>query len=108
MDLVYTAVSLTGVLIALSISAISLALHWRHKDESPALAGMATRIQELQLQILDLGDKVQHWRRRDSVRKMREKTEEATAAELGAVAPADYKQELRRRARGIQTPANGE
>jgi len=108
MDLAYVAISLTMALIALSISAISLGLHWRHKDESPALAGMSTRIQELQLQILDLGDKVQHWRRRDSVRKMREKTEETVAAELGANAPADFKKELRRRARGIGSAAVAE
>lgn len=108
MDPVYVAISLSGVLIALSISAISLGLHWRQKDESPALAGMSTRIQELQLQILDLGDKVQHWRRRDSVRKMREKTEEAVAAQVDAGAPVDFKAELRRRARGVGSTAVAE
>lgn len=99
MDTVFVAISLSGVLIALTLAVISLSLHWRHRDESPAIAALSTRIQEVQLQILDLGDKVAHWRQRDSVRKARQGADDkAKAIEEGSVVP-DSKAALRARAR---------
>ena len=108
MDTVFVAISLSGVLIALTLSVISLSLHWRHRDESPALAALSTRILEVQNQILDLADKVQHWRQRDSVRKARQGAEDKAKADLDAGTEVDYKQQLRRRARGIHATTNSE
>jgi len=96
-NVVYVAISLSGVLIALTLSVISLSLHWRHRDESPAISGLSTRIQEVQLQILDLGDKVQHWRQRDSVRKARQGAEDKANADAESGVEVPYKTQLRRR-----------
>jgi len=96
-DIVYVAISLTGVLVALTLSVISLSLHWRDRDESPAIAALSTRIQEVQLQILDLGDKVTHWRQRDSVRKARQGAEDKANADADSGAEVPYKTMLRRK-----------
>ncbi len=106
MDVVYVAISLSGVLVALVLSVISLSLHWRERDESPAIAALSTRIQEVALQILDLTDKVTHWRGRDSVRKARQGAEDKATAEAEAGIEVPYKQQLRRRARAAQGGAD--
>jgi len=105
MDLVTTAISLSGALIAVCFSVLSLALHWRRRDESPAISALSTRIQECQLQILDLGDKVTHWRQRDSVRKARQGAEDKQAAEPEGDTPENHKSALRRRL--LQRPEAG-
>lgn len=102
MDVLYAAIALTGALIALVLSVISLSLHWRDRDESPAIAALSTRITELTLQNLDVVDKITHWRQRDSVRKARQGQEDKAKAEIEAGTVVDYKTELRRRARGLQ------
>lgn len=104
MEVVYVAISLTGVLVALVLSVISLSLHWRDRDESPAIAALSTRIQEVQLQILDLGDKVQHWRQRDSVRKAREGAQKKLDEAGEGATVVDYKTELRRRVMAANAP----
>ena len=106
MDVVFVAICLSGVLVALVLSVISLSLHWRDRDESPAVAALSTRIQEVQLQILDLIDKVTHWRQRDSVRKARQGAEDKANADADTGAEVPYKTQLRRRVRGLQTPSD--
>jgi len=108
MDVLYAAIALTGALIALVLSVISLSLHWRDRDESPAIAALSSRIQELALQNLDVVDKITHWRQRDSVRKARQGQEDKAKADADAGTLVDYKTQLRRRARAAQLPANGE
>jgi len=57
-----------------------------------------TRIQELQTQHLDLLDKVEHWRKRDNVRRARQGAEDKLNAEPVPSTPAEYKNSLRAKA----------
>lgn len=107
MDLVLTAITLSGVLLALVLSVLSLTLHWRHRDESPAIAKLSTRIGAVSLEILDLGDKVAHWRQRDSVRKARAGAEAKDQAIEEGTVTGDSKSALRKRARAANIGFGG-
>lgn len=98
MEPIVAILSLTGALIALTLSVISLVLHWIRRAESPEISGVMTIIQEVKTQHLDLLDKVEHWRRRDNVRRARQGAEEKQQAADPAVTPAEKKKELRTRA----------
>jgi hypothetical protein len=72
-----------AVFLAFLISVVSLLLHWarsrEHPDVSQArqeVATLATQVQELRNQHLDLLDKVEHWVKRDRVRRLRESREQ--------------------------------
>lgn len=106
MDLVTTAISLSGALVAVCFSVLSLALHWRRRDESPEISALSTRILEVQNQILDLADKVQHWRQRDSVRKARQGAEDKQIADADTGTEVPYKTQLRRKLMSRQTGAD--
>jgi len=95
---VFVSLCLSGVLFALVLSVISLVKHWIARDESPEIASLNTRILEVQNQILDLTDKVQHWRNRDNVRNARAGAEKKleTVAEPQTV--AEKKAQLRAKA----------
>lgn len=82
---------------ALIFSIVSLALLYARKDEHPAVA-------QLRAEQLDLLDKVEHWMKRDAVRRARAGKEAADAAVVTESVPArgtpEYKAFLRRRAMG--------
>jgi len=94
-------ISLSGALFALGLSIVSLVLHWTRRDEPPEITKILSRIQEIQTQHLDLLDKVEHWRKRDNVRRARQGAEDKLN-ETGDQQPPDsaaqYKANLRRRA----------
>ena len=106
MPTLYAAISLSGALIALSFSVVSLILHYIKRKETPEYIALSSQIRALDAEIIDLMDKVKHWRSRDSVRNAREgaaKKLEETPAPTNA---AEYKKQLRRRVMAPQQLAN--
>ena len=97
MDALIVSICLSSAIFALGLSIVSLVLHWTRRINSPEIAGLLTRLQEMQTQHLDLLDKVEHWRRRDNVRRARQGAEEKREQETEAT-PLDTKADLRRRA----------
>jgi len=83
--------------VALCFSCVSLVLHFVRRKEPPEVAEVWTALQEAKTQHLDLLDKVEHWRRRDSVRRARQGAEDAREVTAPAQTPAEKKIELRRR-----------
>jgi len=101
MNSLMASIALSGALFALSLSIVSLVLHWTRRDEPPEITKILSRIQELQTQHLDLLDKVEHWRKRDNVRRARQGAEDKLNERSEDKPPdnaAEYKQNLRRRA----------
>lgn len=76
--------------LALGCAAISLALHYARRNEHPAIT-------QLKADQLDLLDKVEHWIKRDRVRRLRASQE--TPVEEPTEAPAQGKNALRLAAR---------
>jgi len=104
MDALVTSIVLSGALIALTFSIISLVLHWIRRTETPEYTALSGRITELDLQILNVMDQVKHWRSRDSVRKAREGAQKKLdEAEQGDI-EVPYKTQLRRRVIAANTP----
>jgi len=105
MPSVYASIALSGALIALAFSTVSLVLHYIRRTETPEYTALSSQVRALDAEIIDLMDKVKHWRNRDSVRNAREgaakKLEEAAAP----ATPAEYKTQLRRRALAGNVPA---
>ena len=103
------ALCLGAALFAALISTASLVLHWVRWKSQPSISEVAARLTSLNLEHLDLLDKVAHWIKRDSVRRAREKAEE-THHEMpeGSTREAE-KAALRARARaaGIGLPSVG-
>lgn len=97
MPSLYASIALSGALIALTFSIVSLVLHYVRRAETPEYTALSSQIRALDAEIIDLMDKIKHWRNRDSVRAAREgaakKAEEATAPTTSA----EYKQGLRRK-----------
>jgi len=99
MDIVLLAsISLSGVLIALVLSVVSLVLHYVRRSETPEYTALSAQIRSLDAELVDLMDKVKHWRNRDNVRRARQGAEEKVAAEVTPSTPDDYKKALRARA----------
>jgi len=91
-------------LVAVALAGVSLALHWR--------AGTATalvpRVHALESDLNDLYDRVEHWQRRDRVRRLREgpgpeQLQQAAPAPGTAEYKQAYKEALRMRA--MRTPS---
>ncbi len=97
MNALVVSICLSAAVFALGLSIVSLVLHWTRRLESPEIEALVTRIQEIQTQHLDLLDKVEHWRRRDNVRRARQGAEEKRENDSAPIAQ-DAKAELRRRA----------
>jgi len=97
---VIASICLSGTLIAICFSITSLVLHWTKRHSTPETDRIDARIESIKVQHLDLLDKVEHWRKRDSVRRARQGAEDkATAAEADpSLDPAAYKNALRRKA----------
>jgi len=94
----WVAISLSGVLIALVLSTVSLVLHYIRRAETPEYTALSSQIRGLEAELVDLMDKVKHWRNRDNVRRARQGAEEKANAEVSPATPADYKKALRSRA----------
>jgi len=97
MNALVVSICLSAAVFALGLSVVSLVLHWTRRLESPEIEALESRIQEMKVQHLDLLDKVEHWRRRDNVRRARQGAEDKLAEDQPGV-PNDPKAELRRRA----------
>lgn len=59
-------------LVAVFLSAVSLGLHWLNRDKHPEVQALHTRCDQLQLAQADMLDRIEHWTRRDRVRRLRE------------------------------------
>ena len=97
MNALVVSICLSMAVFALGLSVVSLVLHWTRRLDSPEIEALESRIQEIKVQHLDLLDKVEHWRRRDNVRRARQGAEDKLAENTAPVA-TDPKAELRRRA----------
>jgi len=99
MDSLIASITASAAVVALIFSTVSLILHFIKRRQPPEVEELWTAFQEQKTQHLDLLDKVEHWRRRDSVRRARQGAEDKQAVVATAEqSPAEYKNELRRRA----------
>jgi hypothetical protein len=72
----YAAVIGAGVaVIAVCLSAVSLLLHYVQRDRQPEVQQLHTRCDQLQLAQADMLDRIEHWTRRDRVRRLRDGAE---------------------------------
>jgi len=91
-------ISLSIALMALTLSAISLVLHYVRRKETPEYTALSAQIRAVDAEIIDLMDKVKHWRSRDNVRRARQGAEEKQQDQVAPTTPAEYKAALRTRA----------
>lgn len=89
--LLILATSLSAV--ALGCSVVSLALHYARRNEHPDVT-------QLRTDVLDVLDKVEHWIKRDRVRRLRASREEDEPAE--ALPLASRKDQLRAKLRAMR------
>ena len=108
MNALVTSIVVSVSLLAIFLSIISLTLHWVRRTETPEFSALSRRLTETELSILNVLDQVKHWRGRDSVRKARQGAQDKLDAAEEGIPLGDYKSQLRRRARGQQTGADGE
>lgn len=100
MDVLYASIALTGALIALVLSVVSLVIHYVRRSETPEYTALSSQIRGLEAELIDLVDKVKHWRNRDNVRRARQGAEDKAAEEKPPETPDDYKKQLRRKVMG--------
>ncbi len=98
MDSLIASISLSGALMALVLSAVSLVLHYVRRKETPEYTALAAQIRALDAEIIDLMDKVKHWRNRDQVRQAREGSAKRADEAGEPNTAAEKKADLRRRA----------
>jgi len=98
MNPLFASIALSIAIFALALTVISLCLHWIKRNTVVELEDVYTRLQALHTQHLDLLDKVEHWRKRDNVRRARQGAEEKLNAAPEASTPAEYKSALRAKA----------
>lgn len=79
--------------IALGVSIVSLSIHWSRRNEHPDVT-------QLRTDVIDVLDKVEHWIKRDRVRRLRaaREPEEEAPQETGPIT----KDQLRARLRTLQ------
>jgi len=98
MDSLIASISLSGALLALAFSVVSLILHYVRRKETPEYTALSSQVRALEAEIVDLMDKIKHWRNRDNVRRARQGAEDKIEAETtDTPGSPDYKQSLRRR-----------
>jgi hypothetical protein len=99
----YLAVGGFGLsLVAVCLSAVSLLIHWVRRDEQPEVQALHTRCDQLQLAQTDMLDRIEHWTRRDRVRRLREGAESPAAdVPVADPAPGAGKDALRIRAKQL-------
>ena len=104
MNLVIASICLSGVLLALILSTVSLVLHYVRRKDTPEYTALSSQIRALDAELVDMMDKVKHWRNRDSVRNAREgaqkKIDEAAQGDI----EVPYKTQLRRRVLAAAQP----
>lgn len=87
----YAAIIGAGVaVVAVCLSAVSLGLHWLNRDKHPDVQALHTRCDQLQLAQADMLDRIEHWTRRDRVRRLRDAQEQEPVP-----APTNDKAQLR-------------
>ena len=91
-------ISLSGALIALTFSIVSLVLHYVRRTETPEYTALSSQVRVLEAEIVDLMDKVKHWRNRDNVRRAREGSERKAEEAGEPQTPSTKKEALRRKA----------
>lgn len=91
-------ISLSLAVFALTFSVVSLVLHYIHRKETPEYQALSSQIRALDAELIDLMDKVKHWRNRDGVRRARQGAEEKAEAQIAPTTPDEYKRALRSRA----------
>ncbi|MEE8609037.1 MAG: hypothetical protein V3S55_15645 [Nitrospiraceae bacterium] len=98
MDFLIASITLSGALFALVLSVVSLVLHYVRRKETPEYTALSAQIRALDAELIDMMDKVKHWRNRDQVRTAREKSEAKLSEAPDPSTPAEIKQALRRKA----------
>jgi hypothetical protein len=58
--------------VAILLSAVSLLIHYGKRAEHPLTAPLQSQIDSIQLTQADIIDRVEHWMKRDRVRKLRD------------------------------------
>ena len=104
MNALYASIALSGVLIALTLSVVSLVLHWIRRTETPEYTALSSQIRALDAELVDLMDKIKHWRNRDSVRKARQGAEDKISEAADGAVEVPYKTQLRRRVLAASQP----
>ena len=104
MDSVYASIALSGALLALTISVVSLVLHYVRRKETPEYTALSSQIRALDAEIIDLMDKIKHWRNRDAVRKAREGAQKKLDDTEQGDVEVPYKTQLRRRVLAAAQP----
>lgn len=75
---------LAAAFVAISLSAVSLALHWRNRG-TPTTIALAGQVEQLRLGQIEVVDRLEHWTRRDRVRRLRDSRDGSPGkAPLGA------------------------
>ena len=91
--------------LSLGISIVSLMLHWKRPEQHPDTARVEQDLAAVRTAHMELLDKVEHWMKRDRVRKAREgrqtKPEAVSDDEPDNITPLDRKAQLRKRAQHI-------
>lgn len=82
--------------IALGASVVSLALHYVRRKEPIEVSDLRSEMQNLRTDHLELLDKVEHWVKRDRVRRLRA-AREAQVEDLPTQEAQPTKQQLRAR-----------
>ena len=106
MDTLLLSVTVTGALLALTLSVVSLVLHWVRRTETPEYSTLSGRITETELSLLNVLDQVKHWRNRDSVRRAREGAQKKLDDQGEGATDIPYKTQLRRRVLAAAKPAD--
>lgn len=58
--------------IAICLSAVSLSIHWS-KRGTPTTESLSSQVEGLRLAQIDVVDRLEHWTRRDRVRRLRDR-----------------------------------
>lgn len=94
--------------LSLGIAVLSLLLHYARGQQHPDVTAVSRELAALRAEHLDLWDKVEHWRKRDNVRRARAGKESAEQLELEPGNVPDiktdrlgWKAEMRKRLHGV-------
>ena len=98
MSMLIASICLTASLMALVLSTVALVIHYVRRKETPEYTDLSSRIRALDAELIDLMDKVKHWRNRDTARQAREGSAKKAEEADEPTTPADIKARLRRKA----------
>lgn len=91
-------ISLSMALFALVLSTVALVIHYVRRKETPEYTDLSSRIRSLDAELIDLMDKVKHWRNRDVARNAREGSAKKAEEAPPPSTPFEKKMALRRKA----------